>query len=78
MKKARIQKYEGWHPWEDGEEYHPIQKVVGVKIGNKRITEYLILSESGKRWIPRGEAIKLAEKKMLRAVVVRRKDQVYL
>lgn len=74
----KMENYEGWHPWEEGEEYDPIQKVVGVKVHSKRITNYLILYYTEKRWISREEAINLAEMKLLRAVVVHSKNHTYL
>ncbi len=74
----KMENYEGWHPWEEGEKYEPIQKVIGVKLNNKRITDCLVLYGTEKRWISYEEAIKLAEKKLLRAVVVHSRNQVYL
>jgi hypothetical protein len=44
----KMENYEGWHPWAEGEEYIPIQKVVGIKISNHRITSYLVLAFSEK------------------------------
>lgn len=74
----KMENYEGWHSWEEGEEYDPIQKVVGVKVQGKRISNYLVLYNSEKRWISREEAINLAEKRLLRAVVVHRINHIYL
>lgn len=28
----KMENYEGWHPWEAGEEFVPIQKIIGVKM----------------------------------------------
>ena len=69
---------EGWHPWAEGEEYTPIQKVVGIKICNHRITSYLVLNFSEKKWVSREEAIALAENRKLRAVVVHNKKYPHL
>jgi hypothetical protein len=74
----KMENYEGWHPWEEGEEYIPIQKVIGVRICNHRITDYLVLNSSEKNWFSREDAISLAEKKLLRAVVVHSKKYTYL
>lgn len=76
----KMENYEGWHPWPwpDGEDYTPIQKVGGVKMSHHRVTEYLIVNPSEKRWVTREEAIQLAEKKLLRAVVVHNKKHTYL
>ena len=74
----KMENYEGWHPWTEGEEYIPIQKVVGIKISNHRITSYLVLDFSEKKWISREEAISLAENRKLRAVVVHNKKYTYL
>ncbi len=74
----KMENYEGWHPWVEGEEYIPIQKIVGIKICNHRIASYLVLNLSKKRWISREEAINLAENGKLRAVVVRDKKYTYL
>lgn len=74
----KMENYEGWHPWPEGEEYIPIQKVIGVKISNHRITNYLVLDFSEKKWISREEAIDLAENRKLRAVVVHNKKYTYL
>jgi len=74
----KMENYEGWHPWIEGEEYIPIQKVVGVKKINHRITDYLVLNYSEKKWISREEAINLAENQKLRAVVVHNKKHTYL
>lgn len=74
----KMENYEGWHPWEEGEEYIPIQKVIGVKMTHHRITEYLILDCSEKKWTAREEAIRLAEDKQLRAVVVHNKKCTFL
>ena len=74
----KMENYEGWHPWTEGEEYIPIQKIVGVKICNHRITDYLVLDGSKKKWISREKAINLAENGKLRAVVVHNKKYTYL
>lgn len=76
----KMENYEGWHPWPwpEGEEYTPIQKVVGVKMSNHRVISYLVLNPPEKRWITREEAINLAENRLLRAVVVHNKKHVYL
>ncbi len=76
----KMENYEGWHPWPwpDGEDYIPIQKICGVKISNHRISNYLILNPPEKRWVKREEAIQLAEKGLLRAVVVHNKNYTYL
>jgi hypothetical protein len=74
----KMENYEGWHPWAEGEEYIPIQKVVGIKISNHGITSYLVLDFSEKKWISREEAISLAENRKLRAVVVHNKKYTYL
>jgi hypothetical protein len=76
----KMQNYEGWHPWPwpDGEDYTPIEKVGGVKMSHHRITDYLIVNPAEKRWVTREEAIRLAEKKLLRAVVVHSKKHIYL
>lgn len=74
----KMENYEGWHPWLEGEEYTPIQKVIGIKISNHRITDYLVLNVSEKKWISRVEAINLAENQKLRAVVVHNKKCTYL
>lgn len=74
----KMENYEGWHPWPEGEEYTPIQKVAGVKMSNHRITSYLILNPPEQRWVTREEAINLAEKHLLRAVVVHNKKHTYL
>lgn len=76
----KMENYEGWHPWPwpDGEDYIPIQKICGVKINNHRITDYLILNPPEKRWVKREEAIQLAEKGLLHAVVVHNKTYTYL
>ena len=74
----KMENYEGWHPWAEGEEYIPIQKVIGIKICNHRITSYLVLDFSEKKWISREKAISLAESRKLRAVVVHNKKYTYL
>lgn len=74
----KMENYEGWHPWPEGEEYTPIQKVGGVKMCNHRITSYLILNPPDQRWVTREEAINLAEQHLLRAVVVHSKRYTYL
>lgn len=74
----KMENYEGWHPWPEGEDYIPIQKVIGIKISNRRITNYLVLNISEKKWISREEAISLAENQKLRAVVVHNKKHTYL
>ena len=74
----KMENYEGWHPWPDGEDYTPIQKVGGVKMSHHRITDYLIVNLQEKRWVTREEAIQLAENKLLRAVVVHNKKHTYL
>ena len=76
----KMENYEGWHPWPwpDGEDYTPIQKVGGVKMSHHRITDYLIVNLQEKRWVTREEAIQLAEKKLLHAVVVHNKKHTYL
>lgn len=74
----KMENYEGWHPWVEGEEYIPIQKIIGVKMSKKRITNYLIQDLLEKRWISRDEAVTLAENRLLRAVVVHNKNQIYL
>ena len=74
----KMENYEGWHPWIEGEEYIPIQKIVGVKKSNHRITDFLVLIYSEKKWISREEAINLAENRKLRAVVVHNKNYTYL
>jgi hypothetical protein len=74
----KMENYEGWHPWPEGEEYTPIQKIGGVKMSNHRIISYLILNPPEQRWVPRDEAIDLAEKHLLRAVVVHNKKNTYL
>jgi len=74
----KMENYEGWHPWAEGEEYTSIQKVVGIKVCNHRITSYLVLNLSEKKWISREEAIELAENRKLRAVVVHNKKYPYL
>ncbi len=73
----KMENYEGWHPWTEGEEFIPIQKVIGIKISNHRITSYLVLDFSEKKWISREEAISLAENRKLRAVVVHNKKYTY-
>jgi hypothetical protein len=74
----KMENYEGWHPWAEGEEYISIQKVIGIKICNHRITSYLVLNFFEKKWIFREEAISLAENRKLRAVVVHNKKYTYL
>ncbi len=74
----KMENYEGWHPWPEGEEYIPIQKIIGVKMNNHRVTSYLVLAHPEKRWVTRTEAISLAENRLLRAVVVHNKNQTYL
>jgi hypothetical protein len=74
----KMENYEGWHPWPEGEEYIPIQKIISVKMINHKITSYLVLSHKEKRWITREEAINLAENRLLRTVVVHNKKQTYL
>lgn len=74
----KMENYEGWHPWLEGEEYIPIAKIVGIKMSHHKITSYLILEALEKRWIPREEAINLAENHLLHAVVVHNKKQTYL
>jgi len=76
----KMENYEGWHPWPwpEGEDYTPIQKVVGVKTTNHRITSYLVLNPPEKWWVTCEEAIDLAENRLLRAVVVHSKKHVYL
>ncbi len=74
----KMENYEGWHPWPEGEEYTPIQKIGGVKMNNHRVTSYLILNSPEQRWVTREEAINLAENHLLRAVVVHNKKCTYL
>lgn len=74
----KMENYEGWHPWPEGEEYIPIQKIIGVKMSHHKVVRYLILAPPEKRWIMREEAIALAENRQLRAVVVHNKNQTYL
>lgn len=47
-------------------------------MSHHRITDYLILNPPDKRWVTREEAIQLAERKLLRAVVVHSKKHTYL
>lgn len=75
---SKMENYEGWHPWEEGELYEPIQKIVAVKMHNHCITNFLVLDQFEKNWISREQAIELAENQKLRAVVVHRSKQVYL
>lgn len=74
----KMENYEGWHPWPEGEEYIPIQKIIAVKMINHKVTSYLILNPPEKQWLTREEAINLAEKQLLQAVVVHNKKQTYL
>lgn len=74
----KMENYEGWHPWAEGEEYIPIQKIIGTKTCNHRITSYLVLDFSERKWISREDAIQLAENRKLRAVVVHNKKHTYL
>ena len=74
----KMENYEGWHPWEEGEEYVPIQKIICVKMLKHYITDFLVRDYSEEKWITREHAIKLAESRMLRAVVVHHSKQVYL
>lgn len=74
----KMENYEGWHPWPEGEEYIPIQKIIGVKMIHHKVTSYLVLNPPEKRWLTREEAINLAENQLLRAVVVHNKKQTYL
>ena len=74
----KMENYEGWHPWPEGEKYTPIQKVIGVKMSNHKVTSYLVLAPPEKRWITRKEAVNLAENRLLRAVVVHNKNLTYL
>ncbi|MBM3193002.1 MAG: hypothetical protein FJZ59_02065 [Chlamydiae bacterium] len=74
----KMENYEGWHPWAEGEEFIPVQKIIGVKMNHHKVTDFLILSLTEKRWITRAEAINLAENQLLRAVVVHNKKQTYL
>ena len=32
----KMENYEGWHPWPEGEEYIPIQKIIGVKMSQSQ------------------------------------------
>lgn len=74
----KMENYEGWHPWTEGEEYKPIQKIIGVKMSGHKISNYLVLTSSIQHWITREEAINLAENRLLRAVVVHNQKSVYL
>ena len=74
----KMENYEGWHPWEEGEDNVPIQKVVGIKMHKHHITDFLVRDFCEEKWISREHAIKLAEGRMLRAVVVHHSKQVYL
>jgi hypothetical protein len=74
----KMENYEGWHPWLEGEEYFPIQKIIGIKMVKNKITEFLVLNLTEKQWLTKEEAISLVEKQLLRAVVVHNKKQTYL
>jgi len=74
----KMENYEGWHPWPEGEEYTPIQKIGGVKMSHHKVISYRLLTALEKRWITREEAINLAENRLLRAVVVHNRKCTYL
>ena len=70
-------KQEGWRPGK--EEYKEIKKIVGVRLDEKHvISEFLVSSSKRRKWIRKNEAIALAEKGLLDAIVVHAKEIIYL
>ena len=72
-----MMKQEGWR--EGREKYKEIEKIVGVHVNGKHvISELLVATSSGKKWIKKSEAIFLAEERLLDAIVVHTKKVIYL
>lgn len=72
-----MKKHEGWR--EGREEYTEVKKILGVRINKQHVIfEFLIGSADGSKWIPKKEAIVLAEAGFLYAIVVHTKGESYL
>lgn len=72
-----MKKHEGWR--EGREEFTEMKKVLGVRLGKKHgISEFLIGDSNGKLWMLKKEAVALAEKGLLFAIVVHTKNDAYL
>ena len=72
-----MKKHEGWR--EGREEYVEVKKVLGVHVNKVHgISEFLVGSLSQSEWIPKKDAIVLAESGLLYAIVVHAKNGSYL
>ena len=70
-------KQEGWR--EGREKYIEVKKVLGVHVDKKRtISEIFVGNSTGSEWIPKKEAIALAEAGLLYAIVVHTHKEPYL
>jgi hypothetical protein len=72
-----MKKHEGWR--EGKEEYIKVRKIYGIRVNSKRIIiEFLIGDSNASTWVSKDDAIALAEKGLLHAIVVHTKRGVYL
>jgi hypothetical protein len=72
-----MQTHEGWR--EGPEEFIEVKKIIGVHVlKNWSISEFLIEGSAGKEWISKNDAVILAEKGKLHAVLVHTKHGSYL
>lgn len=72
-----MERHEGWNFGHEG--CVEVKKITGIHLNKQRaIFEFLVEDSSSKIWISKEEAINLAKEGMLRAVVVKGKNTVYL
>lgn len=72
-----MKKHEGWR--EGREEFTEIKQVQGVRMSKRNVIfEFLVGNSNGSLWITKKEAIALAEKGLLYAIVVHTKGEPYL
>ena len=72
-----VERHEGWDFGH--EDIIEVQKIIGIRWDSKHvISEFLVASSAGIRWLSRREAISLAKKGMLHAVVVHTAHGDYL
>jgi hypothetical protein len=72
-----MKRHEGWR--EGFEEYITVKKVINVRLNSKKtISEFLIGDASERAWYSKAEAIALAERGLLHAIVIHAKRGIYL
>ncbi len=71
-----MKKHEGWR--EGKEEIIEVKKILGVHVKKKVIFEFLVGNVIENKWIPKQEAILLAEEGNLHAIVIHGKNSKYL